>query len=290
MNTLVQAVGRRIVDEPVSKAKPPLMPGFTLKPSVLARKHWAQAGVGLAAGTAAGHQGARRTGHHDEARGVAGAGVGAALGQGVYQAPAYAHQAFVRGRNVPRHMRRDIKQSELSPEEKPLKRAYEKDRRAWKADVRDRGMTNATGYRLYPKHWPNARAERLQGWTHAGRTGQALGATATIAGALAGGHAAVGRRRQAGQGVSKGAVELGLAALGARGLAHSGAVRGMREDGAARSAWDVRSRPRTHGGALSPTVTENARNAAKAFPVVTRRPAQIGAGLAITAHADRRRR
>lgn len=149
--------------------------------------------AGLAAGATGSvvHHRARnsRTRH---AGAMVSAGIGGAgAGQAIYQAPAVFHQNFVRGRNIPEHMRvhgmtnSPIPQSALEGEDKGKRRAFEKERREWKAKTREAGKSRAEGYRSYPMHWPHARAERIQAYTHGGRSGQVLGATAMGLGAAA---------------------------------------------------------------------------------------------------------
>lgn len=147
------------------------------------------AGAGIGGGATAGAAAA----HDHRARNrAAGATAGAAGGYLAYQAPSLVHDQ-VGDRRKPAYMRPGVKQSELGPREKKLKRGFEGQRRRWIA-----AFPNATErYRHYPKSWPGAGAERTLAHTHGGRLGHTIGATSAALGA-AGGYRAV-RRHQVGK-------------------------------------------------------------------------------------------
>ena len=156
---------------------------------------WAAAGTAAAAGAAGGavveHKADGKESQNRGRKTRAGL-LGAAAGQAAYQAPAYGYQHY-QDKRTPDWAKHGVKQSELPPEQKKMRRQRVKEQIAWKTEAKARGYNNAQAHRMYPAHWEHARANRALGWTHAGRTGQALGAAATLSGGLIAAHHAAGK-------------------------------------------------------------------------------------------------
>lgn len=166
-----------------------------------------------------GAAGAKATGSSD--RQTAGLLAGAGAGALAHQAPGYAHSWYLRGRADPTkaYMNPAVKRKDLPADQKKLRDAWEKKERGpWLKqypNVADR-------WRNYPKHWPNARAERFKAHWAGGRKGNAIFRGLVAGGAVAG-HQMVGKNVQFGyreRTVSP--VRAGEAAVGVAALAWGG--------------------------------------------------------------------
>lgn len=159
-------------------------------------------GTAIGVGTAAGGGGTYAA--TKDKRKTSGVVAGGLAGQGAYQAAGYATTNYTRARTGQSLRRSDLTQIARGEKKRGLLRADLADKKGWEArmDTRRRhtaahttdGKTNWAGvYRNWPKDQPYARASRVIGHTHNGRSGVLLGAAMTLGGAAAGGAAA--RRR-----------------------------------------------------------------------------------------------
>ena len=145
----------------------------------------------LAAGTTAGAAYAHKTKVNKNVKDretVAGAVVGGLAGQGAYQSLGYGPKRVIRSDTRVGYAH-NKKPSEIkNPKVKARKKSWEKAKKTQhkKGYYQTSAKTKPEFWRTIPKDTYGSKLMRTTGWTHSGKTGVALGAASTVAGATLG--------------------------------------------------------------------------------------------------------